>query len=59
MLLQLSFGVGDHHRRHLAAIFPRCSRLLEPFGLVFEPSDYRREQPAINAVLRAPARSTI
>jgi hypothetical protein len=57
--MQLSPGVGDHHGSHLAGIFPRCSRLLEPFGLVFEPSDYRREQPAINAALTAALRSAL
>jgi len=59
MLLQLSPGVGDNHGRYLAAIFPRCSRLLAPFGLVFEPRDYRREQPATNAALTAAPRSTL
>jgi len=57
--MQLSPGVGDNHGSHLAGIFPRCSRLLEPFGLVFEPSDYRREQPAINAAMTAAPRSTL
>src|SRR5919107_1403877 len=59
MLMQLFPGVGDYHGSHLAGIFPRCSRLPEPFGLVFEPSDYRREQPAIDATLTAAPRSTL
>jgi hypothetical protein len=59
MLMQLFPGVGDYHGRYLAGIFPRCSHLLEPFGLIFNPSDYRREQPAINAPLTAAPRSTL
>jgi hypothetical protein len=51
--------VGDHHGRYLAGIFPRRLRFLEPFGFIFEPRDYRREQPAIDATLAAAPRSIL